>query len=551
MGATNTIVRWGWAGVAGPPAFAPFLAHGAVRGLLLELGEETPLRGLADLGLASATCPPGRVLELCRLHDFEHVDVLALHAPLEPEIAEALCTALMPGLVHAPFWPGRDEWLASRGWHEAGAAWLREATPRPSAAQPVIDLARARYAALVASGCLAEAEPLVAGLAAMLPDDLSLQQAALGCNLALGRGSRARGFARSVLRGAPADPVAHLAMVDAHVATGDVAAEEASRLAIATAPPGVLNPMRQLVEAHQLLGRWLARPVPCDASALVAHARSLPAEGHWGLHYRSLVEAAEPALLCPTDPRPGAAPAGEARAVLLVAADARYIRLYGASYLGSVLARLDVPARVVLHVIGGDADAAVCDPRVTVTKDDFNAAAITTRCHDSDGPRAIPVAHLQSIRFAQAELWLARTGLPVIVSDIDVILQRGVADLLARHAGDDVVLNRNEASRAFGSHLTANLAMFMPTVAGRAFAADLRGYLDRALARPDVTRWIDQCGLQMVWHAHACAGRTRFAWFDTGSDINNVIYPRWVPNPFRFLSLFHGFDMDSLPPIAA
>ena len=533
MATTWTILRLGEAGVAPPPAFQVFLAHREVRGLLLELGEETAARGMADLGLATVTCPPGRVLDVCRLHDLERVDVLALHAPMDMALARALCEALRPGLVHAPLLPELE-----------GAAW-----PPPEG--PVMALARERYAALVAAGDLAEAEPLIAALVALRPGDPVLAQAALGCNLALGRPTRARRFARAVLRNLPADPVAHLAMLEAHLAAGDTAAEEASRLAIAMAPPGVLNPLRQLVEAHQLLGRWLARRVPCDSQPLVTHVQALPAQGHWALHYRSLVEAADPALLLPTDALPGAAPQGDARAVLLVAADAAYVRLYGAAYLRSVLARLDVPARVVLHVIGGGAGTPVRDPRVSCTEDAFDPAAVITRCHDSDGPRAIPVAHFQSIRFAQAEHWLARTGLPVIVSDIDVILQRGIADLLDRHASDDVVLNRNEASQAFGSHLTANLLMLMPTPGGRAFAADLRGYLDRALARRDVSRWIDQCGLQMVWHAHACAGRTRFGWFDTGRDINNVIYPRWAPNPFRFLSLFHGFDMDSLPPIAA
>ena len=536
-----TILRLGEADVPPPPAFAQFLARG-VTGLLLELGQATPPRGA---GLLRATCPPAGVLELCRAQGLDRPDVLALHAAVPEPLALELCESLRPGLVHAPLHPGLADLLAARHYRISrnGEAWIAEAA-MPDA---VATAARARYAALLAAGDMAAAEPIIAALADRDPDDLAVQQAALGCNLALGQADRARRFARAVLRGAPGDPVAHLAMLDAHVAAGEVAAEEASRRAIALARPGAINPLRQLVEAHRLLSLWLARAQPCDPAGLVAQARSLPAEGHWGQHYRSLIEAADPALLQPTRPLRARPARGAARAVLLVAADAAYVRLYGEAYLRSVLAQLDVPARVVLHIIGGGTAPAIADRRLTVTRDAFDAATVTTRCHDSDGPRAIPVAHLQSIRFAQAEAWLARAGLPVIVSDIDVILQRGIGDLLERHAGADVVLNRNEASDAFGSHLTANLAMFMPTAQGRAFAADLRGYLDRALGGPDVSRWIDQCGLQMAWHAHACAGRTCFGWFDTGQDINNVIYPRWAPNPFRFLSLFHGFDMASLP----
>jgi len=518
MDPTPTMLRLSQAGEPPPAAFQAFLRDGA-RGLSLTMDEETS--------------HPGRVLQLCRMHGLGRPDVLALHAPVPPAMAQALCAALRPGLVHAPLLPELADWLGSRNYRisRAHGAWLAE-TP---------EALLARYHALLEAGDLAAAEPVIAGLASDRPEDAALQRAALGCNLALGQAARAAVFARALLGAAPDDPVAHLALLDA----GE--AGEASRLAVALAPAGSLNPLRQLVEAHRLLSGWLARPLPCDAAPLVEQARALPAEGAWALHYRSLVEAADPALLTRTTPLPSRPARGPAQAVLLVAADAAYVRLYGEAYLRSVLARLDVPARVVLHVIGGGATAPVRDRRITVTRDDFDPALVRTRCHDSDGPRALPVAHFQSIRFAQAERWLARSGLPVIVSDIDVILQRGIADLLARHAGDDVVLNRNEASQAFGSHLTANLAMFMPTSGGRAFAADLRGYLDRALARPDVTRWIDQCGLQMAWHRHACLGSTRFGWFDTGRDINNVIYPAWAPNPFRFLSLFHGFDLTSLP----
>ena len=35
--------------------------------------------------------------------------------------------------------------------------------------------------------------------------------------------------------------------------------------------------------------------------------------------------------------------------------------------------------------------------------------------------------------------------------------------------------------------------------------------------------------------------------FDTQSDINNVMFREYVPgHPFRFLSLYHGFDTSTL-----
>ncbi len=451
-----------------------------------------------------------------------------------------------------------------------------------------IEAGLSAYRSLQAAARMAEAERIVALIAELRPHHAALQQVALTCNLALGHAPRAARFARQLLLSAPGHHLAHLALVDGHAARGDHAAEEESRRRLALAPPGSLHPMRQLHDAHRALSLMLRRPRDAAgalhagqlaAMAQATDAAALPEQNlhHWAAHYRSLIEAAEPGLLAPAAP---AAPLQalplcradgqslpwarlrrsahwrNAKLFFLVAADARYLRLYAPAYLRSVLRHADVAAMVMVHVIGGAAELAglvaeigISDPRVFFTADAFNPGAVTTICHDSDGPRALPVAHFQSIRFAVAERLLACTGRPVIISDIDAVLQRGVADLLTRHAGQDVVLNRNTHSESFGSHLTANLLLLMPTRGGHDFARDLRAYLDRALAGAEVSRWIDQCGLQMVWWDHA-ASSTHFGWFDTQSDINNVIYPSWMPNPFRFLSLYHGFDMASLPEAA-
>ena len=70
---------------------------------------------------------------------------------------------------------------------------------------------------------------------------------------------------------------------------------------------------------------------------------------------------------------------------------------------------------------------------------------------------------------------------------------------------------------------------------------------ERTLARAEVTRWIDQLGLILAWqHLIIRCPDARIGYFDTNSDINNVIYPSYQEHPFRFLSLYHGFDTSSL-----
>ncbi len=452
----------------------------------------------------------------------------------------------------------------------------------PGEAEAAASIVMEGFNAQIAASDLASAERHAAALAAYAPGNVAVLQAALACNRNLGHLARALHFARRLIALEPGHVGAHLLLLETAIAEGDAAAELVSRSALALALDGAIHPLRRLHEAHRAISLHLLQPLDAERWAevqtLVHAARlvepdALP-EGearHWARHYRHLAEAADEELLGrAVEPiaiaaihRASGRPMGwaqlrrqpalrAAKLAFVVAADGAYLRLYGRPYLASILRHCEMPAVVVVHVIGGQGDLPqlirlmdLDDPRILFTADDFVAGGVITQCHDSDGPRRLPVAHFQSTRFAVAQRVMRELQLPVFVSDIDCVLQRGVGDLLERFAAADIVLNRNAASDSFGSHITANLLLAFPSDAGHAFLTGLQGYLQAALAAPHVTRWIDQTGLQLCWNRHA--GDTRFGWFDTQADINNVMYPRWQPNPFRFLSLFHGFDMASLP----
>jgi DNA-binding NarL/FixJ family response regulator len=503
----------------------------------------------AALQAEAARLPPGQALALLRL-------LAPHHRPARAPLLERLAEADAPA--------------------EALALAVDDGIARQAAAEALDGFNRA-----IAGGDLASAERLAAALAAYQPGNRAVLEAALACNRNLGRTARARRYAAALLALDPHHPGANLVRLEQAEAAEDRAMELTARQGLALAPPGALHPLRRLYEAHRALSLHLLRPLDAPGrsavQALVTAARGvdpmeLP-EGearHWARHYRHLAEAADAGLLgreAPPPPvetlhraegRPLGWPglrrqARGARLAFVVAADPAYLRLYGRAYLGSILRHADLPVVILVHVIGGAGKLPelirlmdMPDPRILYTADDFAPAAVTTRCHDSDGPRALPVAHFQCTRFAMARRVLMELRLPVLVSDIDAVLQRGVAELIERFEGCDVVLNRNEASEAFGSHITANLLLAFPTAPGLAWLAELQGYLEAALAGPHVTRWIDQCGLQACWNGSPA----RFGWFDTTADINNVMYPRWMPNPFLFLSLFHGFDMASLPAAA-
>jgi hypothetical protein len=220
-----------------------------------------------------------------------------------------------------------------------------------------------------------------------------------------------------------------------------------------------------------------------------------------------------------------------------------------------------VPCLVVVHVIGGMKDLkavakslGITDKRLVFAGDAFDAAAVTTKCYDAPpkGLSAKPIAHFQSVRFLRLGALLQKLDLPVFVSDIDLLLQRGVADLLERCANDDVVLNENGASMHAGSRLTANLLLVNPTENAARFLRFLRASLERALSGAEVSRWIDQLALLLARHHLWLRGdAARIGYFDTNTDINNVMYPSYQENPFRFLSLYHGFDTSSLEGVTA
>lgn len=434
----------------------------------------------------------------------------------------------------------------------------------------------------------AAAAELAGPLAEMLPAYLPAQQAAMVAYANLSDAVKAGVFAGRVLALNKAEPQAErIAQRSQIVAAANPSEREAARQGLL--PPLGRHPLMTLKDLHDataavLCGQLDDKDIPrIDAYRVAAEELVVEfPEGSelaiWTKHYRLAMTAMHPAQIVGRIPAMTASPPpalaiasgddiSEAEfkrridlidpaAVFFVAADTKYTSLYAEHYIESVVAKCDVPYAIVLHVIGGagrltEIAATLRSKNVNVflTGDRFDAAAVTTKCYDTPpkGLSAHPAAHYQSARFQWLGWLLAALNRPIFVSDIDLLLQRGVADLLEREARSDVVLNENEHSTNAGSRLTANLLLFNPTPNGQAYASALKAYLEHALAGPEVSRWIDQFGLLMARHRlRRERPDIKFSYFDTNSDINNVMYRTYEKNPFRFLSLFHGFDMDSL-----
>ncbi len=448
---------------------------------------------------------------------------------------------------------------------------------------PAID----KFNAHVTAGEIELAESYAAALADLIPRNGHLLDAALTCNQALGRNEAARRYASALLEIDPAHAAARAVLAEAP-AEPQAANDLANRISIALQPPADTHPLIRLRDLYDLASEVMCGPrsaaADVIAAGLVAAACSTPTEGlegsefeGWAKHYRLLAEAMDlDAVRAPT-PQARPAPRPEIRAgakgadwrrvgelarrlgaevVFFAAADESYVEQYARWYVLSVLKYCDVPCLVVIHVIGGEgrlgavADKlGIVDERLVLMADGFDADAVTTRAWDAPpkGMAARPIAHFQCQRFLRVGELMRRLGLPVFVSDIDLLLQRGVRDLVDRAAGLDLMLNENGNSRNAGSRLTANLLLLNPTANTDRFTRFLAAWLVEALTASEVTRWIDQAGLLLARrHLELHGEAPQIGYFDTTTDINNVMYPSYQTHPFRFLSLYRGFDTTSL-----
>lgn len=464
------------------------------------------------------------------------------------------------------------------------AAWknaTRDMEDLVAPIQEILPSALTRYNHHAGAGEVAEAEKYVSALVALIPHNPALLDTALSCSLALGHVAKAKDNASTLLRLDPAHARARAVIQNL---TGG-----ANSASLQMATDETVQKLLRLRDTHDAISELLCESLTEEAAARVkellgtAHEIAIdapPGSEHaaWEKHYRTMIDGIDVDAVQGPTPAPcaerdielqssmgaaaswlairAAAARLGAKTVFFAAADRAYVDLYARVYIKSLLKNCDVPFLVVVHVTGGAGQlrdvaktVGIRDKRLFYSGDAFDAESVTTKCYDSPpkGTAKKPLAHLQSVRFLRLRPVLEKLGLPVIVSDIDLILQRGVKDLLDRTAKSDVVLNKNEANRYAGSRLTANLVCVNPTANAGLFLRFLETYLDRRLGKPEISRWIDQLALLMAQHHLAMWGdKPRVDYFDASSDINNLVYPSYQDNPYRFFSLYHGFDMASL-----
>jgi len=217
------------------------------------------------------------------------------------------------------------------------------------------------------------------------------------------------------------------------------------------------------------------------------------------------------------------------RLVFLAMADEVYLKRYGGNYLQTLLDRCDVDCAIVIGLVGQAARLksviemiGVTDDRVFYAVDEFDPVYAVALYSAKECRTDCANAYYQSARFLMLDYLLASLQLPILVTDIDLHLQGSVAGVLERHAGKDIVLNRNEWSTSYTTRFTANLTLLQPSQTAQQFTRILRLFLQRALQRPQVQHFIDQTALTLANYHCRRHGLDNFGHF-LNTEINNVM----------------------------
>ncbi|MBF0161668.1 MAG: tetratricopeptide repeat protein [Magnetococcales bacterium] len=502
---------------------------------------------------------------------------------------------------HAAALYGSAAALGGQGLVEEGLQRLcqaREIALQPeweSLVQPLILRAGEVYNAALKANQLEQAARIIEWLARINPESSGIQEQALVLFKKLGRAEQTIQTAKRVLTLNPDHFAAHQELVDDCMARKDLPGELGYRIAMARRHSRAIPTAFHLQEIYMAMSALLLTTLDKNKVTLIEGLQSLaqlvitdnpvqPGDAmyHSSQFYRTSIEAVNiQAVTLPVPPpqpwptiefatangkkmdradlRAYAAGQG-AEVVFYVAADPIYASRHARRYLSSLLKHCDVPFLVVVQIVGGlgrlpefSRLIGIDTPRLLYAADAFDPASIraVTWKINEEVPIRTPLVYYQSARFLWLDHLLEQFQRPMIVSDVDQLLQKGLKEMMDRLAPWEVVFHEGTRNVKMADRLIANLLLVKPTDGGRLFARFFRYYMNLALqnaeAKGSYAYFLDQNALLMArHHLQWMIKQPRVGYFDP-LDVNVGMFKSYQENPFRFLSFYTGFDMDSLP----
>ncbi len=219
----------------------------------------------------------------------------------------------------------------------------------------------------------------------------------------------------------------------------------------------------------------------------------------------------------------------QAEQVLFVAGDPKYVRAYAPTFIRSVQKHAEIECLIVIMVADGRGQLSQLAQEVGIQDDRLLFMATDVVCntkrrytlkarHDNG-----LVGYYQCARFIWAGYLMSMFHLPLVVADIDVVLQRPLRNLEDKYRDYDVVLNENGMNVKLASIFTANLSIINATEAGERFCRFLRSYMEMMLHYEDLDGFMDQSTIALarahiLFHCQAKVG------YLERYDINNTMF---------------------------
>ncbi len=255
--------------------------------------------------------------------------------------------------------------------------------------------------------------------------------------------------------------------------------------------------------------------------------------------------------------------------VFYVAADMKYVKRLAKNYINSIIKICDVPYKIIIHVIGDIASAIESMNHVGIINRDViyaydltpnNSSGSIYTCYDHMAPRRDNIVYLQSRRYLSANyiIQILCNEWVLLITDIDLILQRGVADMVKKHCDVDMVFvtspdSHKRYSKIRASRIVGNMVLCRNTCNTKTFFDFIRAYVTLGLQKAEragrIPFFFDQTSLVFSFIYTKKSSNFIYSNFDV-DDINVVPdAAEYYNNRYRFFhySICSGFNDLTVP----
>jgi hypothetical protein len=324
----------------------------------------------------------------------------------------------------------------------------------------------------------------------------------------LGAAHEARSLLERAVRAAPQATAPRFNLARTLIDIGDPG--EAARMleALADDAPDDADVCLALGVAFDRLGRLAEAQEWYHEAAVLAQQFRRGKMTRFGRAFFEELETAPPPMPAAPETVWTDGPAEAVERVVLAAADTSYLLRFAAAFVHSLAACRSPGTLVHLHAV--DAEAGLAE-RLQRLVDRIGSCPVRFSQERMPRLRAEPKVYYASARFVHLPAWLASYGVPILVSDVDVVFQADPAAVFTAMAGHELGIFHRPLEKAPWLDLCACALVAVPCPATLNYAVVTSAYLRRFLLTYGAEVGLDQVAPHCVLRELSVAG-TAPAW---------------------------------------